>query len=140
MKKTVFIGLAIGLLATAGTAGAQTDPLQVRSWAAACANCHGTNGSAQPGNEPLAGASKDEEEKFLRTAMSRPGDKSSSFVTGADVSRFQRGSMPPMNENRASAVSPMPGNGAPAAAYVPMGPMVRITRGKTTEAVPVGKK
>ncbi len=87
-----------------------------------------------------AGASKDEEEKFLRTAMSRPGDKSSSFVTGADVSRFQRGSMPPLNENRASAVSPMPGNGAPAAAYVPMGPMVRITRGKTTEAVPVGKK
>lgn len=66
MEKTAFIGLAIGLLATAGTAGAQTDPLQVRSWAAACANCHGTNGSAQPGNEPLAGASKDEMLKKLR--------------------------------------------------------------------------
>ena len=32
------------------------------------------------------------------------------------------------------------GGGAPAAAYVPMGPVVRVTRGKTTEAVPVGKK
>ncbi len=36
------------------------DPLQVRSWAAGCANCHGTNGVAQPGMESLAGANKDE--------------------------------------------------------------------------------
>ena len=31
------------------------DALQVRSWAAACANCHGTNGNAQPGSVALAG-------------------------------------------------------------------------------------
>jgi cytochrome subunit of sulfide dehydrogenase len=50
----------------AGTAAAQTvDPLQVRSWAAACANCHGTNGNAQTGNEPLAGANKDDMVKKL---------------------------------------------------------------------------
>lgn len=33
---------------------------QVRSWAAACANCHGTEGRALPGMESLAGANKDE--------------------------------------------------------------------------------
>ncbi len=34
---------------------AQTDALQVRSMAAACANCHGTNGAALPGMVALAG-------------------------------------------------------------------------------------
>ena len=36
------------------------DPLQVRSMAASCANCHGTLGVAQEGNESLAGVNKDE--------------------------------------------------------------------------------
>ena len=36
------------------------DALQVRSMAAACANCHGTQGVAQSGNESLAGVNKDE--------------------------------------------------------------------------------
>ena len=35
-------------------------PQQVRSWAAGCANCHGTNGHAQPGMITLAGASQAE--------------------------------------------------------------------------------
>ena len=40
---------------------AQTmDPLQVRSMAASCANCHGTQGIAEAGNESLAGVNKDE--------------------------------------------------------------------------------
>ena len=86
-----------------------------------------------------AGASKDEEEKIIRTAMSRPQDQTSSFVTGADVSRFQRRSMPATNSNNSNAAQ-MQSGGAPAAAYVPMGPVVRVTRGKTTEAVSVGKK
>ena len=55
---------AAAWLATVG-AHAQTDPLQVRSWAAACASCHGTNGQAQPGNEPLAGQNKDDMMKKL---------------------------------------------------------------------------
>ena len=33
---------------------------QIQVWAAACANCHGTNGKAEPGNESLAGKDKDE--------------------------------------------------------------------------------
>ena len=44
----------------AGSLAQATDPLQARSWAGACANCHGTNGNAQSGNEPLAGKSRDE--------------------------------------------------------------------------------
>lgn len=40
---------------------AQTmDPLQVRSMAASCANCHGTLGIAEAGNESLAGVNRDE--------------------------------------------------------------------------------
>ena len=57
MKKLSFL-IAV-LLATANVALAQSnttlDPLTVRSWAAGCANCHGTNGQAQPGMAALAG-------------------------------------------------------------------------------------
>jgi cytochrome c553 len=55
--------LALGLLCALSSAHAQTqspDPLQVRSWAAGCSNCHGTNGRAESGNEALAGANKDD--------------------------------------------------------------------------------
>ena len=66
MKPLLLSVLATAALALgAGAAQAQTDPLQVRSWAAACASCHGTNGQAQTGNEPLAGANKDEMLKKL---------------------------------------------------------------------------
>lgn len=51
--------LAGVLLATSGWAQAQSpDSLQVRSMAAACAGCHGTNGRAQPGQAVLAGVSQ----------------------------------------------------------------------------------
>ena len=50
--------LAAGLLGMIPLAQAQVDPVKV--WAAACANCHGTNGHAQPGMEALAGKDKDE--------------------------------------------------------------------------------
>ncbi|MBA4255246.1 MAG: class I cytochrome c [Polaromonas sp.] len=48
-----------GLLALGATV-AQAQVAQVKVWAAACANCHGTNGYAEPGNEPLAGKDKAE--------------------------------------------------------------------------------
>jgi sulfide dehydrogenase cytochrome subunit len=44
----------------AAVVGAQAQVNQVRVWAAACANCHGTEGRALQGNEPLAGKDKDE--------------------------------------------------------------------------------
>lgn len=39
---------------------AQAEVNQVRVWAAACANCHGTEGRALQGMEALAGKDKDE--------------------------------------------------------------------------------
>jgi cytochrome subunit of sulfide dehydrogenase len=46
--------VAVGLLSLAAwTAQAQVP--QIKVWAAACANCHGTDGRAQPGMEALAG-------------------------------------------------------------------------------------
>jgi len=60
MKRFVLL-LAAALAAFSGWAQAQAvDPLQVRSWAAACATCHGTHGIAETGMESLAGANKDE--------------------------------------------------------------------------------
>ena len=41
------------------------------------------------------GVTKEQEEKVLAQAMNRPADGGASFVTGGDVSRFQRRTMPP---------------------------------------------
>ena len=57
MSGLVLAGLLAG---AAPLAWAQADALQLRSWAAACSNCHGTNGIAQPGMDTLAGASRDD--------------------------------------------------------------------------------
>jgi len=48
--------LGAGLTAQAQTAA----QLHNRATAAICANCHGTDGRAQPGMESLAGANKDD--------------------------------------------------------------------------------
>ncbi|MEY2685144.1 MAG: Cytochrome subunit of sulfide dehydrogenase [Pseudomonadota bacterium] len=55
----LFKTMATGLFALAAL-GAQAQVAQVKVWAAACANCHGTNGKAQPGMESLAGKDKDD--------------------------------------------------------------------------------
>lgn len=44
----------------AGALSAQAEVNQVRLWAAACANCHGTDGKAEAGMESLAGKDKAE--------------------------------------------------------------------------------
>jgi len=62
---TVRLAAAAALMLASTAAGAQTDPLQVRSWAAACANCHGTNGRAEQGNVSLAGGDKNDMLKKL---------------------------------------------------------------------------
>ena len=87
-------------------------------------------------------ATPEEEEKLLRQAMSRPIDKGTTYVTGGDVSRFQRSSMPPTGP----APIAQPSMGAPSAVVrdetgttVRSGPTVSVTRGKSTVEVPVGK-
>lgn len=83
-----------------------------------------------------AGISKADEDKLVRQALSTPQDDASSFVTGGDVSRFQRKTMPPQNSSQAAQPSVgQPGVAAPA----PRGPMVRVTRGQTTTVESVDK-
>ncbi len=53
------IGLTMAVLAIVALASpAQAQSLQVKVWASACANCHGTNGKAQGAAANLAGQSK----------------------------------------------------------------------------------
>ena len=98
-------------------------------------------------------ATPEEEEKLLREAMARPIDTGTTYVTGGDVSRFQRSSLPrkPAEQIRdiadafvGAAAAQMAGapeyqNSGPARPAVPAGPQVTVTRGKSTEQVVVGK-
>lgn len=59
-----FLAIPALLLGCSFAASAQ-DAKLARNLAATCANCHGTNGHAQTGNEPLAGGNKDEMLKKL---------------------------------------------------------------------------
>jgi len=81
------------------------------------------------------GASKEEEERLLSRVMNRPLEGASTFVTGGDVSRFQRSSKPRQSsaEQPTLAAVPSQAGGAPRS-----NPAVRVTRGKTTEVVAVG--
>ena len=102
-----------------------------------------------------AGASKQDEERILKQAMSKPIEADgNSFATGGDVSRFQpKKNTDPMSaaQAMAKAVSammprsmPMSGPSAggtmtdAARALFSPGPVVRVTRGKDTTEVKVG--
>jgi pilus assembly protein CpaB len=83
-----------------------------------------------------AGASKEQEESLLRSAVARPQDGgATSFVTGGDVSRFQRRTMPPTHAQQA-AVSAIAG--VVPGISAPRGPLVRVTRGQSTSVAAAG--
>lgn len=84
------------------------------------------------------GVTPEEEEKLIKAAMARPVDSKASFVTGGDVSRFQRTTMPPQTATAPQSIALPNSPGAPAVKTYD-GPVVRVTRGKDTVAVPVGK-
>ena len=90
------------------------------------------------------GATPEQEEKMLKAAMARPMDKGTTFVTGGDVSRFQRSTVPPKTApqqySAPAAPAAAPSNGGGNAAPVYRGPSVRVTRGKETTETPVGAK
>lgn len=85
------------------------------------------------------GVSKAEEDRIIRQAVARPQDGATSYVTGGDVSRFQRRSVPSTSSSRASLASgpsmpryvgpPVPSGPAPAPV-----PMVRVVRGSKPAA------
>ncbi len=97
-----------------------------------------------------AGATKEQEEALLKTALGRPNDGGTTFVTGGDVSRFQRRTVPPTKLEAAKQVAEAAVNayadraGMPAASAAPRpaapaGPVVRVTRGKNTVEEQVGR-
>lgn len=95
-------------------------------------------------NDPKA------EKAVLARIAARPVEGRPSFSTGADVSRFQRNSVPgrpPENGGPTVAVGgpsapamSFPGAPAPAAAAVARGPVVRVARGNDVTEVAVGGK
>ena len=78
-----------------------------------------------------AGVSEAEEEMILAAAMNTPRDGSTTFVTGGDVSRFQRRPEPPRPPAGAGG-----GNSGPPA---PPPAVVRVNRGGNTTAVQVAR-
>jgi len=81
-----------------------------------------------------ANANPAEERKLLLAVANRPQDNNTTFVTGGDVSRFQRTSVP----QRQAEAAPAGSGGASAA--VPVGPVVRVARGNAVMVVPVGAR
>lgn len=84
------------------------------------------------------------ERAMLLQVAGRPMAGGSTFVTGADVSRFQRSTVPPRTSSGPAALAgtgPAPATiGGTPAATVPVGPTVRVARGNNVTAVPVGGK
>jgi len=85
------------------------------------------------------GASKSEEEALLKSAMKNPQDGSTTFVTGGDVSRFQRRSMPAQGAPAPAQTTVTVQPGGNATVQLPRGPVVRVTRGQTTTVESVDK-
>ena len=83
------------------------------------------------------GASKLEEDRLLTQAMNRPIEGATSFVTGGDVSRFQRRTIAAAPVN--VPVGSMSGGPSPRAIPARVIPVIRVTRGKTTTEEPVGR-
>jgi pilus assembly protein CpaB len=80
---------------------------------------------------------------MLLQVASRPMDSSPTYTVGADVSRFQRSSVPGraggQSNNAAPAGSPAPApSGTPSGQAI--GPIVRIARGNNVTIVPVGAR
>ena len=91
------------------------------------------------GDDPRA------ERQMLLAIANRPSDGPSTYTVGADVSRFQRGSVPgrARDDNSNNGGPPPASGGAAGAVGVdgrPAGPVVRVARGNTVTLVPVGAR
>ena len=78
MKPTLQLALACALAATASLAQAQVP--QIKVWAAACANCHGTNGQAVKGSGMDALAGMEKAKILQKLADYKSGDKPASIM------------------------------------------------------------
>jgi pilus assembly protein CpaB len=73
------------------------------------------------------------ERRMLLAIAAKPVDSGTTYTIGADVSRFQRATVP----GRPPAVD---GSGQPVPSSVLVGPRVRVARGNSVTVVPVGAK
>lgn len=82
-------------------------------------------------------ATPEEEEALLRSAVARPGEGGTTFVTGGDVSRFQRSTLPSRPAPAPAAPAAQPVQAGTPAPAVPQGPTVRVRRGSAVAVEPV---
>ncbi|WP_337846469.1 Flp pilus assembly protein CpaB [Sphingomonas sp.] len=94
--------------------------------------------SVPEGNDPKA------EKAMMARVASRPAEGGSTFSTGADVSRFQRSTVPGKARDETSGpgmpAAPTGAGAYPGAAGAADGPVVKISRGNSVTVVPVGGK
>ncbi|MCY7271627.1 MAG: Flp pilus assembly protein CpaB [Sphingomonas bacterium] len=81
-----------------------------------------------------------EERRMLLAIANRPNDSNTTFTTGADVSRFQRRSVPVRVPSGGSSSSSDSRPSSVSSGSVPMGPVVRVSRGNSVTVVPVGAR
>jgi pilus assembly protein CpaB len=82
-------------------------------------------------------ASRADEERLLRRVVARPQDGSSTYVTGGDVSRFQRSTVPPRQSGQIVSAAPASPSYA-AASQASAGPVVRVSRGNNVTVESAG--
>lgn len=80
-----------------------------------------------------------QEKAMLAHRAGGPQEGGETFVTGADVSRFQRSTVPGRGDAGAATMS-APTVSAPMPRAAPMGAIVRVVRGNDASLVPVGGK
>jgi pilus assembly protein CpaB len=81
------------------------------------------------------------ERQMLLAIASQPIDSNPTFTVGADVSRFQRSSVPGRSRGDSNNNDAAPSRASSEApADRPIGPVVRIARGNTVTLVPVGAR
>jgi Flp pilus assembly protein CpaB len=129
LEVTPRIGEKVAVAQTIGTLS-----LSLRPLAESTAELERAIASGQV-NVPKDGDVNGERTMALRIAQ-QPTDATPSFVTGADVSRFQRRSTPSMGPVATRAVERVPAGGAGGS----NGPMVKVARGNTVTEVPIGGK
>ncbi len=86
-----------------------------------------------------AGTNPAEERKMLLTIANQPADSNTTYVTGGDVSRFQRRSVPGRADAAPATGAANAQTGANAVGLV-TGPVVRVARGNNVTVVPVGAR
>ena len=84
-----------------------------------------------------AGTAPGQERQMLLAVANQPMDNNTTFVTGGDVSRFQRRTVPARPQAQMAMGGSTGGGGT---AGLPIGPVVRVSRGNSVTVVPVGAR